>query len=52
MSITRVNTRNQFRGKVTAIRRGTVNADVLDHYDDSFTRDDFVETILSNGWPE
>jgi hypothetical protein len=31
---------------------GTVNADVLDHYDESFTRDDFVENILANGWPE
>jgi hypothetical protein len=31
---------------------GTVNADVLDHYDESFTRDDFVEIILANGWPE
>jgi hypothetical protein len=31
---------------------GTVNADVLDHYDDSFTRDDFVEIILANGWSE
>ncbi|MCV7314715.1 HD domain-containing protein [Mycolicibacillus parakoreensis] len=31
---------------------GTVNADVLDHYDPSFVRDDFVEIILGNGWPE
>lgn len=31
---------------------GTVNADVLDHYDDSFVRDDFVEIIRNNGWPE
>jgi hypothetical protein len=31
---------------------GTVNADVLDHYDESFTRDDFVEIILANRWPE
>jgi HD domain len=31
---------------------GTVNADVLDHYDESFVRDDFVEIILANGWPE
>jgi HD superfamily phosphodiesterase len=31
---------------------GNVNADVLDHYDDSFVRDDFVEIILNNGWPE
>jgi HD domain len=31
---------------------GTVNADVLDHYDESFTRDDFVEVILASGWPE
>jgi hypothetical protein len=31
---------------------GTVNADVLEHYDASFTRDDFVEIILANGWSE
>ncbi|GFG69562.1 HD domain-containing protein [Mycolicibacter senuensis] len=31
---------------------GTVNADVLDHYDPSFVRGDFVETILGNSWPE
>lgn len=31
---------------------GTVNADVLTHFDDSFVREDFVETILANKWPE
>jgi HD superfamily phosphodiesterase len=31
---------------------GTVNADVLAHYDDSFVRGDFVDVILANGWPE
>jgi hypothetical protein len=31
---------------------GNVNADVLDHFDPSFVRDDFVEIILNNGWPE
>jgi HD domain len=31
---------------------GNVNADVLDHFDPSFVRDDFVEIILDNGWPE
>ncbi|MGB6764582.1 HD domain-containing protein [Mycobacterium sp.] len=31
---------------------GTVNADVLEHFDNSFVRDDFVEIILSNSWPE
>lgn len=31
---------------------GTVNADVLAHYDPSFVRDDFVDTILGNDWPE
>ena len=31
---------------------GTVNADVLQHFDDSFVRDDFVEIIRSNRWPE
>ncbi len=31
---------------------GTVNADVLEHYDESFSRDDFVEIILANGWGE
>lgn len=31
---------------------GTVNADVLAHFDPSYTREDFVEIIRSNGWPE
>lgn len=31
---------------------GTVNADVLAHYDPSFVRGDFVETILGSSWPE
>jgi hypothetical protein len=31
---------------------GNVNADVLQHFDPSFVRDDFVEIILNNGWPE
>ncbi len=31
---------------------GNVNADVLAHYDDSFVRDDFVDIILNNSWPE
>ena len=31
---------------------GTVNADVLQHFDNSFLRDDFVEIILSNSWTE
>jgi hypothetical protein len=31
---------------------GTMNADVLAHYDRSFLRDDFVTTILANSWPE
>ncbi|HEX9498429.1 MAG TPA: HD domain-containing protein [Mycobacterium sp.] len=31
---------------------GTVNADVLEHYDDSFVRDDFVDIIRNNSWPE
>jgi hypothetical protein len=31
---------------------GTVNADVLEHYDPSFVRDDFVAIILKNSWPE
>ena len=31
---------------------GTVNADVLAHYDDSFVRDDFVDIIMANSWPE
>jgi hypothetical protein len=31
---------------------GTPNADVLAHYDPSFTREDFVEVILGNGWSE
>jgi hypothetical protein len=31
---------------------GTVNADVLEHYDSTFVRDDFVDIILNNTWPE
>jgi HD superfamily phosphodiesterase len=31
---------------------GTMNADVLQHFDDSFVRDDFVQIILNNSWPE
>jgi HD domain len=31
---------------------GNVNADVLDHFDPSFVRDDFVEIILNNSWLE
>ncbi|HTZ16558.1 MAG TPA: HD domain-containing protein [Mycobacterium sp.] len=31
---------------------GTMNADVLQHFDDTFVRDDFVQIILSNSWPE
>ncbi|BBY29043.1 HD domain-containing protein [Mycolicibacterium sediminis] len=31
---------------------GTVNADVLERYDESFVRESFVDVILGNGWPE
>ena len=31
---------------------GTVNADVLEHYDESFVRDDFAQNALSNSWPD
>jgi hypothetical protein len=31
---------------------GNVNADVLQHCDPSFVRDNFVEIILNNSWPE
>ena len=31
---------------------GNVNADVLAHFDPSFVREDFVEIILNNSWPE
>jgi HD domain len=31
---------------------GTVNADVLQHFDPTFARDNFVDIILSNTWPE
>jgi HD superfamily phosphodiesterase len=31
---------------------GTVNADVLEHFDPGFHRDNFVDIILGNGWPE
>ena len=32
--------------------RALVNADVLAHFDESFVRDDFVEIIRANSWPE
>jgi HD superfamily phosphodiesterase len=31
---------------------GTMNADVLTHFDPTFVRDDFVAIILDNSWPE
>jgi HD domain len=31
---------------------GNVNADVLARFDPTFVRDDFVDVILSNGWPD
>jgi HD superfamily phosphodiesterase len=31
---------------------GTVNADVLKHYDPSFVCDDYVDNILNCSWPE
>jgi HD superfamily phosphodiesterase len=31
---------------------GTVNADVLSHFDPGFVRADFVDVIESNSWPE
>jgi hypothetical protein len=31
---------------------GTMNADVLAHFDPSFRRVDFVDKILDNSWPE
>jgi HD domain-containing protein len=31
---------------------GNVNADVLEHFDPTFVRDDFVDIILENSWPE
>jgi HD superfamily phosphodiesterase len=31
---------------------GTVNADVLEHFDPSFHRDNFVDIIRANSWPE
>lgn len=31
---------------------GTVNDDVIAHFDGSFVRENFVDIILQNGWPE
>lgn len=31
---------------------GTMNADVLAHFDPTFERQDFVDLILNNSWPE
>ena len=40
---------NRHRPRSTS---GNVNADVLAHYDPTFVRDDFVEIIRANSWPE
>jgi HD domain len=31
---------------------GTMNDDVLQHFDNSFVRENFVQIILNNSWPE
>lgn len=31
---------------------GVMNADVLQHYDPTFVRDDFVDIVLNSTWPE
>jgi hypothetical protein len=31
---------------------GTCNADVLERFDPGFVRDNFVDTIIANSWPE
>jgi hypothetical protein len=31
---------------------GTMNDDVLAHFDPTFQRQDFVDLILNNSWPE
>jgi HD domain len=31
---------------------GTCNADVLERFDPTFARDNFVDTIMGNSWPE
>jgi hypothetical protein len=31
---------------------GTMNADVLQHFDPTFVREDLVENILNSSWPE
>ncbi len=31
---------------------GNVNSDVLERFDESFVREDFVDIILNNNWPE
>ena len=31
---------------------GAMNADVLQHYDPTFVRDDFVDIVLNSTWPE
>lgn len=31
---------------------GVMNADVLQHYDPTFVRDDFVDLVLNSAWPE
>ena len=31
---------------------GTMNADVLEHFDAAFARENMVDLILNNTWPE
>lgn len=40
---------NQHRPRSTF---GNMNADVLEHFDPAFVRDDLVEIIRTNSWPE
>jgi HD superfamily phosphodiesterase len=63
LAVTRVHPRPDFKRRILQAFHdgmahrpdstfGTVNDDVLAHFDPTFVRTDFVQTILDNGWPE
>ena len=42
----------EFLDPEIALVTAGVETDVFEHFDPDFVRDDFVSTILDNGWPE
>jgi hypothetical protein len=62
-AVTAAHPRPDFKGRILAAFNdgmkhrpdstfGTMNADVLQHFDPTFVRDNFVDIILNNAWPE